>query len=364
MSPRLNHELFSAKATIPPAARVALGVAAIAVLVAAVWLNWSRLTQSDEERYQAAYDNADYAAALEVALGMAEDDPDSARAFQAVAAAYIQLAVHSQDPEALLASALDAALSAEALDRVNPDTQRIIGYILELQGKTQEAVSRYQEALKADPNDSATLSQLAAALEKGGNRDSARRYYQAAVTADPQNEQSRVLYARFLLGDGSYELAASQASAVLSSEKRSFAAEAARILAAVRTAEGEPGQALAMAEQAVALDPSSARAMITLGEAKLAALFAGGDMGFDQTMAEARALADRAIAADPSLALGYLLAFKAAHSQGDREAADAYGKRALEVATGDSSLSPEQREAVRLYIVTVPTVRITNTTAN
>lgn len=361
MARKLNHEVFAPRTGFPPAVRVALAVAVIAAISVAVALNWSRFAATDEERFQEAYDAGHLDEAMEIARRLAAESDDPTRAFLAIAAVRIESARRGQDVTASLAAALEAARAAEELDRTNPEIARVIGFILALQGDTDGAIERYRAALSADPNDAATLSQMGALLERQGDRAGAGAYYARAVDAEPGDDQSRVLYAQFLLGTGSTTDALSEAMAAANrTENAALRGDAWRVVAAARLAQGNTRLALDAAERAVEANPTSPAAHVTLGEIELRAVLTGqSSASFDEGLAAVRARADGAITADPSLAAAYFLGFKVAFSQNDAPAAARYEASMLDALAGDPTLSPEQREAMATYVQAVRSVKLT-----
>ncbi len=64
-------------------------------------------------------------------------------------------------------------------------------------GLWSEALFRFQEADKAQPNDGRILNNIAVAYEAEGNFDKALEYYKKALRADPANSELKRNYSAF-----------------------------------------------------------------------------------------------------------------------------------------------------------------------
>jgi tetratricopeptide (TPR) repeat protein len=64
-------------------------------------------------------------------------------------------------------------------------------------GLWSEALFRFQQADKAQPNDGRILNNIAVAYEAEGNFDKALEYYQKALRADPANSELKRNYSAF-----------------------------------------------------------------------------------------------------------------------------------------------------------------------
>jgi Tfp pilus assembly protein PilF len=362
--PKLNHELFTAKSRLTPASKIALSVAAAAVALAIIGANWGSIAsvfQSPEERFLAAYNAGDLDRALEIANEMSAADPTAAAPQQAIASIYIQKALRNERFDESLAAALSAALLAESLDAKDAENQRLIGYILELQGDLAGAELRYRQGLKLDPDSAEIIAHLAAVFERRGLTQSAEAQYERAIRLNPASAQAQVYYARFLYLTGDRDGAIAQASLASTSPNVSYAAEANRIISASYLSQGYTDKARPAAERALELAPSSPLAVSNFGELRLAELYGPNKLPYDETLSEVRALADRAISLNPNLALPYFLAFKAAYAQNDKAKAGEYATRALGLLPVDPNLSPELREKIRAVIKAIPLASATVT---
>jgi tetratricopeptide (TPR) repeat protein len=352
MARLLNHELFSPKpvavAYLKPAFAAAAAVA-LAAILAANWDAAARLFKTDEQIYREAIAAGRFDEALALALAAAEADPTSAAARLSVAQTYLQMALGGQNVAESLAAAA-ASARASLLIAETSGALATLGFTLELSGDFEGAEAEYLDALDVNPRDADVLAQLGWLYERQRRVDAARKFYDRAYLADPQNARARTFYARFLLGSGDSVHAAELAAGALSAGDPSLAAEANRILSSAYRNLGKVAEARPPAEAALALAPESAAALVNYGEQLMVELFGAGQLPFDETLAEVRDLADRAAAADPTLAAAPYLAFRAALSQKDGNAAARYSARALAILGADLTLSGSQREAIRAAI--------------
>ncbi len=78
---------------------------------------------------------------------------------------------------------------------VNADID--FGVDMARKGLWSEALFRFQEADKAQPNDGRILNNIAVAYEAVGNFDKALEFYQKALRADPANRELKRNYSAF-----------------------------------------------------------------------------------------------------------------------------------------------------------------------
>jgi uncharacterized protein (TIGR02996 family) len=360
MDYKLNHVLFSRKGGASLLSGKVAAAAAVIVLVAVVAVNWDSLTKTPIDRFREAYDARRFDEALQIALEVSAADPSSVEALQAVASVYLQKAILRQDFDASLRGAFAAAYAALELDSEDAESRRLLGLAFEVSGDARAALAEYERAFKLDPQDATVMAHLATIYEKLGRGTLAEDFFQRAVLANPENDEARVLYARFLLRGGRPDRAAELMQVTVESDMPLVAAEANRILSAALLKQGDIGLARAPAEKALALAPDSALVVQNYGDLLLAELFGNVPRPFADTLAEVRELADRANALDPSLATPSFLAFKAAHSQNDKAAADAYGKKTIELLLTDQTLSEKEKGEIRVFVRTAPLVRVTS----
>ncbi len=349
MAHKLNHVIFSPEKISSTLSRRTLAVAAILVLIVALVSNWDRLTVSDEDRFQAAYDAGNLDLALEIATDMAAENPGSSSPLQAVAAVHIQRALRGGDVEASLSAAMAAAVAAEAISPTDPTVSRLIGYIHELRGDLDGALVAYRRALELAPNDSGSLYQMGLFLDARGRDGEAKSYYQRAVSADVSNDRAHLGLARVFLAEGNVAEAEKQALAATSNAAPEIVADANVVYSLVNMKKGDYAAAAYVAQAAVDLDPDSVAALLALGEAKHAQVFGPGGLPFTETMAEVRALADKAASIDPEDPMAPFLAFKATFALGEREIANGYATKAIAL-LATSNLSASERDGVRAYI--------------
>jgi tetratricopeptide (TPR) repeat protein len=355
--PKLNHEIFRRRAEVPAWVKPALVAALLAVAVAAVWLNWDALTKTDAERYQEAYDAGRLDEALEVALRIAAEDPDSARAQLGVAAVYLQRALRGD--VAAVAAARAAAARAAEIDPNDPDASRTLGYTYELEGDYDSAIEYYERAIAAAPRDALALTQLGSAYAATGRSDLAERQYELAIRADSYVPEPRLLLAqaRLARGDDGYSAIEAILEPALGAQNVALAADARATVSRIRLAQGKGEAAEALAREAVETAPESFSALTALAEALYDGVFSRG-LPWSETLKEVHSLAQRAATADPTRAMAPFLAFRATSAVGDKTAAATYADRTLRLLEGDRTLSDAQRDEIRAQIEFVRGVKV------
>lgn len=359
MRPLINHELFSSRDKLTPTAWV--GIALLVVLLLGASLGWGRFSASLEDRYQTAYGAARFDEAVAVARRMIEEDPGSADAWNALAAAYLEKSAHGSDREASIDAALEAANSAERLDRGNALTQRLIGTAYAMRGDYATALERFRVSMLANPQDSMAIALAGLAYERQGLTDRATAYYESATRDGAGDGRASLLYARSLIRAGDTSAGIREAERAAADPTPFVAAEANALLSSTRLAGGEMRAARAAADRAMELAPNLAEVLVASGEVSLAEVFVGKTVPLEETLASVRAKADLAAATDPTLARAPFLAFKAAYSQNDTAAAAAYAARIDEILADDATLTPAGREAIRTFIRTVSTIEVSST---
>lgn len=101
----------------------------------------------------------------------------------------------------LLASAVLCSVALPAFGKKPPDAagaQLAFGVEMAQRGLWSEALFRFQQAERQDPDNPRILNNLAVAHEALGQFDKALEYYQAALKADPSNKELRRNYSRFV----------------------------------------------------------------------------------------------------------------------------------------------------------------------
>lgn len=79
-----------------------------------------------------------------------------------------------------------------------PGTQLAFGVDMARRGLWSEALFRFHQAERLDPNNPRVYNNLAVAYEATGDFDKALEYYQRALRASPENRELRANYARFV----------------------------------------------------------------------------------------------------------------------------------------------------------------------
>lgn len=350
MPQKLNHVLFSPVRDMGPVYKKVLAAAVLVTVVAILVVNWDAITNTPMGRYRAAYEGRRFDEAIQIAREILTENPDSIAAWQGVTTSYIQKALLRQDFEGSLAAAISAAQSALALDSGNSETRRLLGYALELSGKLSDAESQYRTALEKDPENPLLMAHLASLLRRFSKIEEARSYFLRAVLLSNGQAEVRVAAAQFFLAiddpDGAIEVIGDAAE----DDRPVVAAEANRVFSAALLSIGEIVKARPPAERALALAPESFSANQNYGDLLLAELFGPTPVPYKETLAEISDYASRALALNETSIEANFLAFKAAHIRGDRQEADAYAKRTLELLASDTSLSSQQKTSIRMFI--------------
>ena len=79
-----------------------------------------------------------------------------------------------------------------------PGTQLAFGVDMARRGLWSEALFRFHQAERMDPNNPRVYNNLAVAYEATGDFDKALEYYQRALRASPENRELRANYTRFV----------------------------------------------------------------------------------------------------------------------------------------------------------------------
>ena len=82
-------------------------------------------------------------------------------------------------------------------DSKSVDADIEFGVDMARQGLWSEALFRFQQADKAQPNDGRILNSMAVAYEAVGNFEKALEFYQKALRADPANSELKRNYSAF-----------------------------------------------------------------------------------------------------------------------------------------------------------------------
>jgi protein O-mannosyl-transferase len=168
---------------------------------------------------------------------------------------------------------LRAALLAGSINPRNPEitanAESTLANVLVSQGKIDEAIAHYEQALKVRRLDAVAHRGLAAALAKAGKTEEAIAEWQEAIRLIPAylhaeiEFQSRVELANALLGKGDVAGAAEQCDAVL--KVIEYYAPAHATLAEILLGEGKISEAIMHLKQAVRFEPRNAAVSLRLG---------------------------------------------------------------------------------------------------
>ncbi len=113
-------------------------------------------------------------------------DPNFALAYAGLADAYLRVYKNSKDPGAAQ-KALAAAQQANRIQGADsiPEVQYTLGSVLNASGKTAEAVSVLQDALKLAPNSDEAYRRLGDTYRSAGRKDEAIAAYKKAIELNP-----------------------------------------------------------------------------------------------------------------------------------------------------------------------------------
>ncbi len=159
---------------------------------------------------------------------------------------------------------LREALAADAFSRqVTAETHGLLGDCLTTQGKTEEALAHYEEAVHVFPTDVRSHTRLALAFARTGQNDRSIAEWRGIVGLDPTFCSARIGLANALLAGGEAGEAVVQCSEIL--KQQPGAIEATAILGAALAAEGQVEIATPYLKRALELQPSDARSHFYLG---------------------------------------------------------------------------------------------------
>ena len=122
------------------------------------------------------------------------------------------------------------------------------------QGKQQEAIIQYSNAIKIDKNYAAAHYDLAKAYMKLGAFAGGYQELQRTVALDPKNIQAKLDLGSLLLAAKQYPRSKEQANAVLALQPNN--ADAFALLSSVALAQGDHAEALTQIQKALAIDPN------------------------------------------------------------------------------------------------------------
>jgi arylsulfatase A-like enzyme/Flp pilus assembly protein TadD len=173
----------------------------------------------------------------------------------------------AKDWENLLSSLLLSKRTEEALAVAEqalaefpwqPELHVLRGEALENAGRLEESRDVYGKAIEVRPKDPENYWRRGAVARKLGDTAGAERDFREAISRDPAFEEGRLALARLLSETGRE----GEAVELLG---RAEGASAKAALAEARIASGDLGSARSLLEQALALEPENARALVLLG---------------------------------------------------------------------------------------------------
>ena len=333
--------------------------------VLAIWLTWqyrAELFSSPAERYQSAYNEGNLDGAVALARAMLAEDPESALARKALAAALVERAAlgQSADGEADVREALEIAAQL-AREGDDPDVERLAGFALTLLGDNAGAIEHYRRAVALAPADANSHVSFGQALELTGKNAEASSAYERAAKLDSKNGAALVSLARIKLQEKDYQSVHSLTLRAFRDENQATAAEAHRIRALAYSEEGNQVSAIDEAEVAVALLHNSVPTLLTLGEVKYDAVFAGRPGDVPARATEILKIAEWALALAPGSAEANFLAYRAAVLGGKAAEAERYAAATRAALGTDRTISEQKKTYIRLFVDRATTAKVTVT---
>jgi protein O-mannosyl-transferase len=171
--------------------------------------------------------------------------------------AFVQTA-YWQDSETLWTRAL-------ACTQNNLIAHRGLGDALLDQGRLDEAISQYQEALKIGPDDSDALNNLGNALFTERRLDEALAQYYKAIKAHPEDAVARINLANALMNKGRTGEAMLQYRASIKDNPNNALAH--NRLGSILYGQGHADQAIGEFQAAIKIDPHDVMTRLSLGAA-------------------------------------------------------------------------------------------------
>ncbi len=188
------------------------------------------------------------------------------------------------------------------------------------EGKQQEAVIQFSNAIKVDHNYAAAHYDLAKAYMKLGAFSGAYAELQKTVDLDPKNVQAHLDLGTLLLAARQYPRSMDQAKAVLALQANN--PDAFALLSSIALAQGDRQAALAQIQHALAIDPNRSNFHTSL------ALILGSDPAQEQS---AEDQLQKAIALDPKNITAHLVLSSMLEKKGDLQGAEQQAKTALDL---------------------------------
>src|SRR6185369_11681590 len=149
----------------------------------------------------------------------------------------------------------------KATDHLNRGTELLA------QGKIDEAIAQYQEAVRLSPEDEDMHYNLALALGKQGNRTLAKEHYLEALRIYPDYTEAHNNFGNLLVAEGKYDEAIEHFKAALKLAPDNASAQ--NNLGTALARQGNAAQAIPYFSEAVRLQPDYVEAHYNLGSAYL-----------------------------------------------------------------------------------------------
>jgi tetratricopeptide (TPR) repeat protein len=188
------------------------------------------------------------------------------------------------------------------------------------EGKQQEAIIQYSNAIKIDKNYAAAHYDLAKSYMKLGAYAGGYQELQRTVALDPKNIQAKLDLGTLLLAARQYPKSKDQANAVLAQQPNN--ADAVALLSSIALAQGDHAEALTQIQRALALDPNRSNFHTAL------ALIQSSDPA-QQSTAEAEL--QKAISLDPKNVMAHLVLSGLLLKKGDTQGARQQASTAVEL---------------------------------
>jgi tetratricopeptide (TPR) repeat protein len=188
------------------------------------------------------------------------------------------------------------------------------------EGKQQEAIIQFSNAIKIDHNYAAAHYDLAKSYIKLGAFAGGYAELQRTVELDPHNIQAKLDLGALLLAAHQYPKSKDQADAVLVLQPNN--ADAFALLSSVALAQGDRAAALAQIQHALAIDPNRSNFHTAL------ALIQSGDPAQEQS---SEAELQKAISLDPKNVMAHLVLSAMLQKKGDTQGARQQASTAVDL---------------------------------
>jgi tetratricopeptide (TPR) repeat protein len=188
------------------------------------------------------------------------------------------------------------------------------------QGKQQEAIIQYSNAIKIDKNYAAAHYDLAKSYMKLGAFAGGYQELQRTVELDPKNIQAKLDLGTLLLAAKQYPRSKDQANSVLALQPNN--ADAIALLSSVALAQGDHAEALTQIQRALVLDPNRSNFHTAL------ALIQSSDPAQQGT---AEAELQKALTLDPKNVMAHLVLSALLQKKGDLQGARQQASTAVEL---------------------------------